>query len=84
MALLALQNTAAYWAKKNVRCNAIAPGGIYNKQNTNFLKNIKKIIPIGRMAKKNEYNDLILFLCSKASSYMTGSVIVSDGGRTII
>ncbi len=76
--------TAAYWAKKNVRCNAIAPGGIYNKQNTNFLKNIKKIIPIGRMAKKNEYNDLILFLCSKASSYMTGSVIVSDGGRTII
>ena len=76
--------TASYWAKKNVRCNAIAPGGIYNKQNANFLKNIKKIIPIGRMAKKNEYNDLILFLCSKSSSYITGSVIVSDGGRTII
>ena len=54
---------------------------IINKIQT-FLKNIKKIIPIGRMAKKNEYNDLILFLCSKASSYMTGSVIVSDGGRT--
>ncbi len=76
--------TASYWAKKNVRCNAIAPGGIYNKQNANFLKNIKKVIPIGRMAKINEYNDLILFLCSKSSSYITGSVIVSDGGRTII
>jgi len=76
--------TASYWAKKNVRCNAIAPGGIYNKQDVNFLNNIKKIIPVGRMAKKNEYNDLILFLCSKSSSYITGSVIVSDGGRTII
>ena len=64
-----------------MQCNS--PGGIYNKQDTNFLKNIKKIIPIGRMAKKNEYNDLILF-CSKSSSYITGSVIVSDGGRTII
>ena len=76
--------TASYWAKKNVRCNAIAPGGIYNKQDVNFLNNIKKTIPVGRMAKKNEYNDLILFLCSKSSSYITGSVIVSDGGRTII
>lgn len=76
--------TASYWAKKNVRCNAVAPGGIFNKQNVTFLNNIKKVIPVGRMAKKNEYNDLILFLCSKSSSYITGSVIVSDGGRTII
>ncbi len=76
--------TASYWAKKNIRCNAIAPGGIYNNQNKNFLKEIKKVIPIGRMAKKNEYNDLVLFLCSKSSSYLTGSVVVSDGGRTVI
>jgi len=39
---------------------------------------------MGRMAKKNEYNGLILFLCSDLSSYMTGSVVVADGGRTII
>ena len=76
--------TASYWAKKNIRCNAIAPGGIFNNQDKYFLKEIKKIIPIGRMAKKNEYNDLVLFLCSKSSSYLTGSVIISDGGRTII
>ena len=76
--------TASYWAKKNIRCNAIAPGGILNNQDKNFLNEIKKIIPIGRMAKKNEYNDLILFLCSKSSSYLTGSVVISDGGRTII
>lgn len=76
--------TAAYWAKKNIRCNAIAPGGMYNNQDKDFINKIKKIIPLGRMAKKNEYNDLILFLCSKASSYITGSVIIADGGRTII
>ena len=76
--------TASYWGSKNIRCNAIAPGGIYNYQNNDFLKNINKLIPLGRMAKKNEYNGLVLFLCSDYSSYMTGSVIVADGGRTII
>lgn len=76
--------TASYWAKKNIRCNAIAPGGMLNNQNKNFIKKINKIIPIGRMAKKNEFNDLILFLSSDSSSYMTGSVVVADGGRTII
>ena len=76
--------TASYWAKKNIRCNAIAPGGIYNKQESSFVKKINQLIPLGRMAKKNEYNGLILFLCSDLSSYMTGSIIVADGGRTII
>ena len=39
---------------------------------------------MGRMAKKNEYNELVLFLCSPSSSYITGSIVVADGGRTII
>ena len=76
--------TAAYWANKNVRCNAIAPGGIFNHQDKTFLKKIKKVIPLKRLAKKNEYNELILFLCSDSSSYMTGSIVIADGGRTII
>ena len=76
--------TASYWGGKNIRCNAIAPGGIYNKQDSSFVKKINQLIPLGRMAKKNEYNGLILFLCSDLSSYITGSVIVADGGRTII
>ena len=76
--------TASYWAKKNIRCNAIAPGGIFNNQNSSFVKKINELIPLGRMAKKNEYNGLILFLCSDLSSYITGSVVVADGGRTII
>ena len=76
--------TASYWGKKNVRCNAIAPGGIFKNQDSSFIKKINHLIPLGRMAKKNEYNGLILFLCSNLSSYLTGSVIVADGGRTII
>ena len=76
--------TASYWAKKNIRCNAIAPGGIFNYQENSFVKKISQLIPLGRMAKKNEYNGIVLFLCSDLSSYITGSVIVADGGRTII
>tara|TARA_B110000027_G_scaffold132910_1_gene160129 strand:+ start:1091 stop:1915 length:825 start_codon:yes stop_codon:yes gene_type:complete len=73
--------TANYWIKKNVRCNMLAPGGIFNNQPKNFINKIKKIIPIGRMAKKDEYEDAILFLISDASSYMNGSSLIIDGGR---
>ena len=76
--------TASYWGEKNIRCNAIAPGGIYNNQDNSFVKKINQLIPLGRMAKKKEYNGLILFLCSDLSSYLTGSVIVADGGRSTI
>jgi NAD(P)-dependent dehydrogenase (short-subunit alcohol dehydrogenase family) len=76
--------TATYWANKNIRCNAIAPGGIFNSQNKKFLNKVKKTIPLKRLANKNEYNELILFLCSNSSSYITGTTVVADGGRSII
>ena len=75
--------TATYWANKNIRCNSFAPGGIINNQPKNFLNRIKKLIPLNRMAKKNEYNATILFLASDASSYINGATVISDGGRTI-
>ena len=76
--------TASYWGDKKIRCNAIAPGGVYNNQNTSFVKRLNKLIPLKRMAKKNEYNALVLFLCSDLSSYITGTTILADGGRSII
>ena len=76
--------TASYWGGKNIRCNAIAPGGIYNNQNNSFVKKLNNLIPLGRMAKVNEYNALVLFLSSDLSSYITGTTIVADGGRSII
>ena len=75
---------ASYWGKKNVRCNALAPGGINRNFNKSFVNKITKLIPLNRMAKINEYNNIVLFLCSDDSSYITGTTIISDGGRTII
>jgi NAD(P)-dependent dehydrogenase (short-subunit alcohol dehydrogenase family) len=73
---------ATYWADKNVRCNAICPGGVENNQNELFLSEVKKRIPLNRMALKNEYQGLVIFLLSPASSYINGAVIAADGGRT--
>jgi NAD(P)-dependent dehydrogenase (short-subunit alcohol dehydrogenase family) len=73
---------ATYWATKNVRCNAMCPGGVENNQNEQFLKEVKKRIPMNRMALKNEYQGLLIFLLSGASSYVNGSIIAADGGRS--
>ena len=74
---------ATYWSNKNIRCNAISPGGVYDGHNKNFVSKIKKLIPMGRMAKKDEYRSAVQFLCSDASSYLTGQNLVIDGGRSI-
>ncbi|MCW7466201.1 SDR family oxidoreductase [Leptospira levettii] len=74
---------ATYWADKNVRCNAICPGGVENNQNPEFLKEVKSRIPLGRMAKKDEYKGLVLFLLSDSASYLNGSIVSADGGRTV-
>lgn len=73
---------ATYWANKGIRCNALAPGGVENGQNEIFLNKIKELIPMNRMAQTDEYKAAVVFLVSEASSYMTGSVITIDGGRT--
>jgi NAD(P)-dependent dehydrogenase (short-subunit alcohol dehydrogenase family) len=73
---------ATYWSTANIRVNAISPGGILNGQPEVFLSRLKHLIPMERMANSDEYQGAILFLCSDASSYMTGANLVIDGGRT--
>ena len=73
---------ATYWSTDNIRVNAISPGGVFNDQPEVFLSRLKQLIPLGRMAERDEYQGAILFLCSDASSYMTGANLVVDGGRT--
>jgi len=74
--------TSTYWAKNGVRCNALAPGGIFNNHDDIFVNNFSSLVPLGRMATKDEYKSSIIFLCSDASSYMNGSILTVDGGLT--
>ena len=74
---------STYFAKNKIRCNSLSPGGIDNNQSKIFKKKISKLIPLNRMAKKNEYKEAIKFLCSDKNNYMTGHNLIIDGGRSV-
>ena len=73
---------ATYWADKNVRCNAMCPGGVENGQPESFLEEVNKRIPMGRMASASEYQGTLLWMLSDASSYLNGAIVPVEGGRT--
>ncbi len=73
---------ATYWAHKNIRCNTLVPGAVFNNQPSSLIKNVKKRVPLNRWAKKNEYKKALQFLASEDSSYMTGQSLIMDGGRS--
>ena len=74
---------AEYWGHKNVRVNALLPGGVFNNQPQQLVDNVKNRTLLGRWANVDEYQDAIVFLASDASAYMTGQSIIMDGGRSV-
>jgi NAD(P)-dependent dehydrogenase (short-subunit alcohol dehydrogenase family) len=74
---------ATYWHESGIRVNALSPGGVFNGQDDEFVFKLNELIPLGRMANPSEYCSAIQFLCSDASSYMTGQNLIIDGGRSV-
>jgi len=71
---------ATYFAPYNIRVNALCPGGVFDYQPKPFVKEYKKLVPLQRMANPDDIASVVLFLSSDASKYMTGQVVMVDGG----
>lgn len=74
---------AAYYATEIIRFNSLSPTGIWNNQPENFVKKLCDKIPMNRMSNIDEYEAAVLFMCSEASSYMTGQNILISGGKDL-
>lgn len=74
---------ATYWAKDGIRVNTLCPGGVLNGQPEDFLAKFKLQVPMNRAALPTEFHGALIYMLSDESSYMTGSTVVVDGGRSI-
>ncbi len=75
---------ASYLGKYNVRANCVCPGGIFDNQREEFLRNYNHRCPMKRMGNPDDIAPLCLFLVSDGAKYITGQIIAADGGWTAI
>jgi NAD(P)-dependent dehydrogenase (short-subunit alcohol dehydrogenase family) len=73
---------ATHWAPHGVRVNTLSPGGVLGGQDEQFKEKFCHRVPMGRMAVSDDLCGPLLFLASRASSYVTGTELVVDGGYT--
>lgn len=71
---------AGYWAKRQATVNTIAPGAVFNGHTEEFQRRVSELIMADRMAQPDEIADVMLFLASKQSGYITGQMVNVDGG----
>lgn len=75
---------ASYFGKDNIRVNCVSPGGVFDHQNTVFVKNYEYKVPLKRMAKPDDIAPAVSFLLSDEAKYITGHNLIVDGGWTAI
>jgi len=73
---------ATYWGARGVRSNCITIAGVFNGQSDEFVNRYVHAVPLGRMARPNEYQGSILYLCADASRFLNGANLVVDGGKS--
>lgn len=71
---------ATYFAPYQIRVNVVCPGGVFDNQDPKFVEKYKKLTPLNRMATPEDIAGPVLFLCSDAAAYITGQVMMVDGG----
>jgi NAD(P)-dependent dehydrogenase (short-subunit alcohol dehydrogenase family) len=83
------KSLAAEWAARGVRVNAVAPGYIETPMTRYGMEDDPEmaakwlsLTPMGRVGQPDEVGSIVVFLASDASSYMTGSIVIADGGYT--
>ena len=82
--LIYLTKYIAGYYRDKIKSVCLAPGSVYSGQSDVLKKNLEDRIPIGRLARANEYNEAIKFLCSSGSDYFQGGCLTCAGGRDII
>ncbi len=82
--LIHLTKYIASYYQYIIKSVCLIPGSVDNGQSDILKKNLENRIPIGRLARVDEYNESIKFLCSSGSDYMQGNNLIMDGGRSII
>ena len=75
---------AAYYGPQQIRVNTVSPGGIFDNQNTIFVRNYEKKVPMRRMGTPSDIAPSVVFLLSDDSKYITGQNLIIDGGWTAI
>ena len=78
------KSMSSYYGNYGIRVNALCAGGVSDNQPKSFIKNYNNLVPLKRLASPQEIANSTVFLCSDAASYITGSLLLVDGGWTSI
>ena len=79
-----VRDMAAEFGPRGIRVNLVSPGGVYDGQDEDFVNRYCGHVPLGRMATPKDVANVVAFLASDKSSYITGQNIIVDGGFTCL